>query len=66
MTADFRDQLSVMRSLNDQRVGLNGDQVIGVAEMNHEQRIELLTEIVEQAHAAALVEDRIRNEKESQ
>lgn len=65
MTADFQEKLTVMRSLNDKRMGLTADQVVAIADMTQEQRAAMLAQLVERDHTVALVEDKIRKERES-
>lgn len=66
MTADFDEKLSVLRSLTDKRLMLNGEQVMVVADMSHERRVAFLAELVEREHDAALTENQNHDRKESQ
>lgn len=65
MTADFKEKLSVFRSLNDKRMGLSGEQVLIMADMTHQMRVDMLAQLVERDHMVALLEDKIRKERDS-
>jgi hypothetical protein len=54
------DQVEVLHHLLDQRLGLDGPQVMKVAGMTYPQRVDLLTRLVDEAQALAIEEHRTR------